>query len=252
MLFENVLRNLVIGYKVSFIIGLCSLLIAKYFLPEFLQYGKTLIKRPSNKNDACSLQKVVQFTVPKSFFSHFYYLSTILTMVTLYYYHNCPFVWLILFHSLRRLYETKYICKYTANSRMSWSHYVVGIWFYSVLNLILNLKLYEDAIPYSLKPVPLVIFCLASWDQYESHQILSHLVKYTLPNQKLFQFVCCPHYLDEIVIYGSLVAYNSEFLWPLAWVLCTLSMSALETRKYYLANFKHANVPKYAIIPFVL
>lgn len=252
MLFDNELRTLVIGYKVSYIIGLCSLLIAKYFLPEFLQYGKTLIKKPSDKIGVYTLQRLVHFTVPKSCFSHFYYLSTILTIMTLYDYYNCPLVWLILFHSLRRLYETKYVCKYSNNSRMSWSHYLVGIWFYSVLNLILNLKLHEGAIPYSLKPIPLVIFCLASWDQYESHQILSHLVKYTLPNQKLFQFVCCPHYLDEIVIYGSLLAYNLEFLWPLVWVSCTLSISALETRKYYRAKFNDANVPKYAIIPFIL
>ncbi|QLG73858.1 hypothetical protein HG535_0F03690 [Zygotorulaspora mrakii] len=250
----NALQYLLIGYKISFIAGLLCLVIAKCFLPEFLQYGKTLSARAEERDGRLiSLSGLVYLTMPKSSFSHFYYLSSALSIITLTTYPRSSLTWLILLHSLRRLYETKYVSKYAAHSRMNWSHYVVGLWFYASLHLILNAKLASNSIPVSLNPVATLIFLMASIEQYKNHHILSNLTKYSLPEKGMFTIVCCPHYLDEILIYVSLVVYNREFAWPLIWVALTLTTSALETQKYYNAKFKDTNrIPSYAIVPYVV
>lgn len=249
---DTFLRYVIIGYRLTFLVGLSSVAVANYLLPELLQYGKTFVSDNPHRKDAPLWQRLFYATVPKGRFAHFYYLSTFLSMINLYSYYGSPIAWLILFHSVRRAYETTFISKYTPTSRMHWSHYVVGIWFYSVLNLMINIKLHQGAVSSALKPVPFLIFCFASWDQYKSHRILSRLVKYSLPTEGLFQIVCCPHYLDEVLIYASLIPYNWEFSWLLIWVFTNLSVSARENKNYYDHRFPKARVPQYAIIPLVL
>ncbi|CCC67904.1 hypothetical protein NCAS_0A13460 [Naumovozyma castellii] len=248
---DTILNLLVIGYRSSFFLGLLSLAIAKFYLPDFLQYGKTL--NTAQSGDVMTLwDKIIHFTVPKSYFSHFYYLSAILSVSTLYVYPKYPVVWLLAFHSLRRLYETLFVCKYTSKSRMNWSHYVVGIWFYTVLHLILNICLYFERISPTINISALFILILASWDQYKNHRVLAHLRKYSLPTQRLFKIVCCPHYLDEMIIYSTFLSYNAEFIWPLIWVVVSLSISAIETKNFYKSKFVEENVPDYSIIPYIL
>ncbi|CCD22416.1 putative polyprenol reductase NDAI_0A02580 [Naumovozyma dairenensis CBS 421] len=239
-------------YRISFFIGFLSVIVAKLYLPDFLEYGKTLKDHDEPQNKTI-LQKIIHFTVPKAYFSHFYYLSSVLSLVTFCYYPSYPIVWMLLFHSLRRLYETLYTSKYSAKSRMNWSHYVVGIWFYSTLHIILGIKLHYQEIPrYPRDTFTFLIFFLASWDQYKNHEVLANLVKYSLPKERLFKLVSCPHYLDELIIYGSFIAFNNEFCWLFVWVFVSLGISALETKAFYQLKFKDEVVPKYAMVPFIL
>ncbi|CAI4065383.1 hypothetical protein N7582_002994 [Saccharomyces uvarum] len=248
---EQLLLYIVCAYRLSFFIGICSLFIAKICLPEFLQYGKTY--QPKGTSKCLSiLDKIKKYTVPKAYFAHFYYLATFLSSITLYFYPKYPIVWIIFGHSLRRLYETLHVLRYTSNSRMNWSHYLVGIWFYSVLLLILNISLYKNTVPSKLNTKAFIIFCIASWDQYRNHCVLARLVKYSLPSGGMFSLVCCPHYLDEIIIYSTLLPYEQEFYLTLIWVIASLSISALETQNYYRQKFKDDHVAHYAIIPYVL
>lgn len=249
---EAVITYVVIGYRLTILIGLSSVAVANFLIPELLRYGKTFTSGESPNTDAPLWQRLFYATVPKYYFSHFYYLSTLLSLINLYNYHRSPVVWLILCHSIRRAYETTLVSTCTPKSRMHWSHYVVGLWFYTVLNLMINLELYQNAISPTLKSMPLLIFCLASWDQNKNHRILSRLVKYSLPTEGLFKWVCCPHYLDEILIYASLIPYDLEFAWLLLWVSVNLGVSALENKKYYDRRFPQARVPQYALIPLVL
>lgn len=251
MLTHNIIRYVVILYKLSFVVGLGSLCIAKIYLPDFLEYGKTLkAHRKDSKHKI--LDTIMHFTVPKSYFSHFYILSTTLSIITVYNYREYAITWLLLFHSIRRLYETLYIAKYTNKSRMNWSHYAVGLWFYSVIHLILNIKLYSGEIKPSLNRISFYLYIISSVEQSRHHLILSKLVKYSLPTKGLFKYICCPHYLCEIGIYASLIVYNSEFILPFVWVVVSLSISAVETKHYYQSKFKDQSVPKYAIIPPIL
>ena len=247
---DNFIDYIIALYRLSFIVGLASLYIAKIYIPDFLEYGKTL-KYHSKNTKYPLIDNIIHFTVPKAYFSHFYILSLILSTVTVWKYHQYPLAWILLFHSFRRLYETLFISKYTG-SRMNWSHYVVGLWFYSVLHIILNIKLASGDIDPSINMISFSIFLYSSIEQFKSHQILARLKKYSLPQDRLFQYVCCPHYLCEIGIYVSFIAYNYEFIFPLVWVITSLSISAVETRKYYQDKFTENIVPKYAIIPFIL
>lgn len=252
---EVCVQNITYLYRFSFVIGLVSLLLAKYLLPEFLKYGKTLVAKQNGEQNMIEdsvLNKFMHFTVPKAFFSHFYILSTFFSIIACYNYPSYALVWLVLFHSLRRLYETLYVSKYTIKSRMNWSHYLVGIWFYSVLHLILYLKLSQGDIPKELNVPALILLIIASFDQYMNHKVLSNLVKYSLPKERLFKVVSSPHYFEEILIYSSFLPYNIEFLWLVMWIIASLSISAIETQKYYKLKFPKEKTPDYAIIPFIL
>ncbi|CCK69917.1 putative polyprenol reductase KNAG_0D01650 [Huiozyma naganishii CBS 8797] len=232
------------------ILGLVCIVVAKLQLPDFLEYGKTLRNHDNNENSGV-LELLAHFTLPKSLFSHFYVISFAFSLFEVIVYPNQDLVWILMAHSLRRLYETLFVCKYNENSRMNWSHYAVGIWFYSSLHVVTITKLYQNDISEKISPIITVIFCLASADQYRNHVILSNLIKYSLPKRGLFRYTCCPHYLDEIVIYASLTAINIDYAWLLIWVVISLSVSATETREYYLHKFKDEPVPSSAIIPFI-
>lgn len=247
---DNFISYIVALYRLSFVVGIASLYIAKIYIPDFLEYGKTL-KNHSREDINPLLDKVMHFTVPKAYFSHFYILSLILSIITVTRYYQYPITWILLFHSSRRLYETLFVSKYTG-SRMNWSHYIVGLWFYSVLHIILGIKLASEDINPNLNMISFCLFLYSSREQFKTHQILARLKKYSLPKDRLFQYICCPHYLCEIGIYVSFVPYNLEFLFPLIWVIISLSVSAVETRKYYQDKFKENMVPKYAIIPYIL
>mgnify|MGYP003362287092 CR=1 FL=1 len=252
---ETILRLATHIYRLTFVVGLLSLLLAEFVLPDFLKYGKTLTEKGRKTKSNISspiLYNIVHFTVPKAWFSHFYILSTGLSIITCLSFPRYVLPWLILLHSLRRLYETLYVNKYTSKSRMNWTHYAVGIWFYSVLHIIMLIKLYENKLEKTLNVPAFVVMAIASWDQYMNHKVLSKLVKYSLPKQRLFTVVSSPHYMDELLIYASYVPYNWEFIWLVVWIFASLSVSALETQKYYKRVFTKEKIPPYAIIPYLL
>lgn len=240
---------LIFSYRITFVLGLISLFVAKYYLPIFLQYGKTW-QRHETKGSLW--QNIMCFTVPKSFFQHFYILSTIMAIVSLYWHYQYFIIWIILFHSIRRLYETRYVSVYTTKSRMNWSHYAVGIWFYSSFHMIVNIKLYQLKVTSEPRLLPTIIFLMASIDQNSNHKILSRLVKYSLPKDGLFKYICCPHYMDEILIYLSFVTYCNELFWPFIWVIISLTIAAKEARQFYVKKFKEKDVPRYCILPYVI
>lgn len=236
--------------KLTYIVGLVSLVVARFFLPNFLQYGKTLKldKVTKTKN---IIDYWIYYTVPKSYFSHFYALSSCLSALTLCAYPRHIVSWLLLCHSLKRLYEVLFVSVYNEKSRMNWSHYLVGLWFYTSLHVILNVELYRGNIDVRFSPVALMIFCIADWDQHENHKVLAGLVKYSLPQARFFRWVCCPHYTDEILMYTSLLAASKEFLWPLIWVIASLSLAGTECQNYYQRKFG-LGVPRWALLPYVL
>lgn len=246
---SKLLDVLLLGIQLSHLVGLISLLIAKYYLPDFLKYGKTFTGYSKGEKDIWT--RIKEFSVPKSYFGHFYIISSTLATVNVVLYPSALLAWLILFHSVRRLYETYYISKYNANSRMNWSHYAVGLWFYTQLNFLVWLRLHNGN-PGNNHHAMTALMLLASWDQFRNHKTLASLLKYSLPTGNMFNIVCCPHYFDEIIIYATMTAYGFEFLLPLVWVIASLSISAIETKKYYEQKFNDQTIPKYAIIPFCL
>jgi len=132
-------------------------------------------------------------------------------------------------------------------------------------------------------------FCFwAQYQQYRHHVILANLRKspkrqhanrnsssttsaYALPRGGWFEYVSCPHYLAEILIYASFAVlaewaerqqdqqrsrssrrFRHWFLF--AWVASNLSVSALQSHAWYLQQFRdeYGRLRRTAIIPFLL
>jgi len=106
----------------------------------------------------------------------------------------------------------------------------------------------------------LSLFVVASLVQNRAHARLASLTSYQVPPGKLFQFVVCPHYTAEVVIYicfavlaapqGSWV--NGTMVAALIFVVSNLGVTAIGTRQWYLKHFNPAKIGVRArLIPFI-
>ena len=75
-----------------------------------------------------------------------------------------------------------------------------------------------------------LVFVIGNVIQFDSHRILSLLAsktrtkaRYRIPRGGLFEYVSCPHYFAEIVIYTGLALASTPFNWrswyPFVWVV---------------------------------
>lgn len=224
-------------------------------LKPFLYYGK--VQQEWQRGDTEVRKDPVRFvtekfTVPKSWFIHFYVVYVIVC---------CAVGWaepeartlfwgLSLIQSVRRLMECYSLERPNPDARIQVTHYVVGIMFYLCQGVALWEVPQTAQSPALYAAIALFTFCSIS--QCRAHVHLCSLKKYTLPR---FEVVSCPHYLAEIGIYASFVLLipQSAVLWlSLMWVIINLSASARQTHVYYRAKFRDSQQPQYAIIPFVL
>jgi 3-oxo-5-alpha-steroid 4-dehydrogenase 3 len=183
------------------------------------------------------LDYLATFTVPHSWFTHFYLLSLVCSLTTLstFYYHEyyheatvkqtpnletaafCAH--LMLLQGLRRLLECVYVTRDSA-SRMWMGHYAIGMAFYIVTNMAIwieqlcqppptNLATTERSVLWTWKTILCTaVFLGASERQNRYHRHLSSLKKYTLPEKHAFQYLIAPHYTMECVIYLSMAVLN--------------------------------------------
>lgn len=276
--------------QLLFILAIGSVLLVKFY-PRFnglLKYGKTLsstdcLEKPE---DFEALRLLINIQVPKYWFYHFYVISFALSALFFAALHlelesNNTWIlqffdgnshgsihptisrlayFLLMVHSFRRLAETVFILNYSSKSKMNISHYIAGIFFYSAvnINIIINTSIQQDN--FQTEPelyyrvfFPLFLYLIGFSDQFLNHFHLSKVVKYNTPTFGMFKHICCAHYFDEILIYGSLslLLVNMTSFISLLWVVVNLSVSSIETRKYYKIN-NDGKVPKWSIIPFVI
>jgi 3-oxo-5-alpha-steroid 4-dehydrogenase 3 / polyprenol reductase len=134
-----------------------------------------------------------------------------------------------------------------------------------------------------------IVLCLyGQYQQYKHHSLLANIrinkpttttttTKYSLPTSGWFQYITCPHYLSEIIIYISfallleqekymvtisssssssinyLYYYGYRHYLIVVWVASNLTMSALINYKWYQNNLPNDIMKdKKAIIPFIL
>ena len=113
----------------------------------------------------------------------------------------------------------------------------------------------------SLKTVIAVpLFLLASAVQHECHKYLASLEKYTLPANRFFQFVVCPHYTSECLIYVAIAIaaapngqmMNRTVLAGLGFVVSNLAVTADSTRKWYVEKFGEEQLKgRWRMIPYL-
>ncbi|XP_046653659.1 polyprenol reductase-like [Daphnia pulicaria] len=173
----------------------------------------------------------------------------------------------------RRLYECLCVTVF-ADSKMNLGHYLVGyLHYWGCATVILSYSAdYSSTndfvwIPSSndipLQPIfGIILFTLAYCHQYIAHVSLANLrkdpknkQKHSLPKNGLFNYVSCPNFLCEIIIYVSLyiiLGFN-HYPWALVtfWVLTNQIMTATMTHNWYKSKFKEFPKTRKAIIPFI-
>jgi 3-oxo-5-alpha-steroid 4-dehydrogenase 3 len=106
----------------------------------------------------------------------------------------------------------------------------------------------------------LPIFLIASGIQHDCHHYLSSLKKYTLPTHPMFNWILCPHYTAECIIYLSLAflaapkgeIMNKTLLSAVFFVAVNLGITASTTRQWYRQKFGESAVQgKWNMIPLI-
>jgi 3-oxo-5-alpha-steroid 4-dehydrogenase 3 len=113
----------------------------------------------------------------------------------------------------------------------------------------------------SLKTVIAVpLFLLGSGIQHDCHKHLASLKKYTLPENRFFQAIVCPHYTSECLIYASIAIVaapkgqivNRTVLTGLAFVASNLGVTADSTRKWSVEKFGEEKLKgRWRILPYI-
>jgi len=177
----------------------------------------------------------------------------------------------LLIQYIRRLYENKYISIFS-NSKINLIHYMAGLIFYISSGLALLDSLYLNQIynenfnQLLLSIIAYFIFILASILQFMTHLNLSKLRRgrdgqirtysHFIPVGRQFDYISCPHYLCEIIIYSCVYVISGfNYLWAilLFWVFVNQTIAALMTHNWYRSTFGRL-YPKSrkAIVPWLL
>ncbi|XP_053258685.1 polyprenol reductase [Podarcis raffonei] len=181
----------------------------------------------------------------------------------------CLFVWL---NSCRRLKECLHISVFSGVV-IHIVQYCFGLCYYVLLGLTLLCQ-----VPTSVREgkdhrltvcwyhvLGVLMFIWASVHQHRCHVILANLRKnksgkvlnldHSIPFGDWFEFVSCPHYFAELLIYLSMAVmfgFNNLTWWlVVTYVFFSQAVSAVLCHEYYLSNFKHYPKCRKAYVPFL-
>lgn len=244
------------------LISATSCVLLARFIPHLnplLKYGKVLksnskseTAKSNNNNNLYHI--LLDFTVPKHWFLHFYILLFSSCCVSLFYFKNNSLntIFLVV-QGFRRMCESYRKTNTTSSAQMHITHYLIGLIFYTIQS-ISTFTLPSECNNWP-SCISITVFTAASILQSRAHAHLSSLKKYTLPYDHftLFHLISSPHYLAEMAIYLSLCLNCTNFTlaWTsLVWVVVNLSVTAEQTLIYYNKRFQ-SDSPPYAVIPYV-
>ncbi|XP_041360054.1 polyprenol reductase-like [Gigantopelta aegis] len=175
---------------------------------------------------------------------------------------------------VRRAYECLYVHVFS-NSNMSIVHYVIGLLFYAMFGVcMLSAVDYKhltvttehtsahDVAHYILG---FTIFTIASVCQHGSFQTLASLrksssgqvenTKHLIPSGGLFEYVCCPHFFTEIIIYLAMnIVLGFEHQTAVAYLIFVIvnqSIMSWMSHRWYRENFSSYPPKRAAVIPFI-
>lgn len=184
----------------------------------------------------------------------------------------------MVFQSARRLYESRWVQKQSAVSRMGILIYVAGVLHYTVMGIATwcegadslgpqhshhdqhRLQLQLHLTPRINTVVFLPVFALSSAAQTAAHTHLASLVKYSVPTHWLFAYTLSPHYLAECVIYFALMFVgapvgcwiNRSLCYVWIFVCVNQALSASLNQQWYRRKFGPTIVAgRWALLPLV-
>jgi len=260
-------------------------------LKKLLNYGKTVnYHNETNDNDNNNENRgshsppskvidiIVKYAVvQKLWFAHFY--ICLFTLSTATYFRACHesiigqssdvtyknmrlINTILIIQGARRMIESFAVTKFSPTSYMNITHYIVGMSHYVLIALATYLGLSGNCSASAaltiIDYVLIAVFGIASVQQFRAHYHLAHLVKYSLPK---FKVVASPHYFYEVVIYTVFMLFSVKnginltslmFISSLIFVVVNLSVSAVETYRYYQHKYREEFDLKWAIFPGIL
>mmetsp|Transcript_32540 Transcript_32540/g.66430 ORF Transcript_32540/g.66430 Transcript_32540/m.66430 type:complete len:270 (+) Transcript_32540:169-978(+) len=266
-------RVFLLGYWVAHLVAICILTFAFRTLPDpkpahpvYVQSFLNLIKNVAVYGKVAAARKdSSRFLVPKRWFLHFYVIGAsvnIILSVQKYRSGHSIVTVILLYqlHLVRRLAESIFITRFSS-ATMNISHYILGISYYVAVPFTIASSEVLPSSSWLFMPAALT-FLMAQIGQCRSHYILAALrpslkdsTSYQIPRGLCFEFISCPHYTTEVVIYFSLATLCSSSLETLAlacFVTIELSFSAWIQQAWYKRNFKDYPLHRCAIFPFIL
>lgn len=178
-------------------------------------------------------------------------------------------------HTARRYLECRYMTSY-GNSTMHIGGYICGLFHYILVPVCLVIADNKFSTTSSTcigLPYPILLFLVASYQQFVSHKKLYEIknitikaqnnsknganLGYRIPRGSMFDYVCCPHYFDEILIYLSFYLMSPaspSLLFLLIWVSSNLTVVSCFQLQWYKNEFSSTSgFPNNwkRIIPFV-
>jgi len=179
----------------------------------------------------------------------------------------------------RRLYECLFISVYSSHSKINVLHYILGHIFYlaAAISTLCPILLSNTSTKFTYialldnlvtkqRALAFVMFIYASHHQHKCNQIFANLRKdktgrviterHYVPTGGMFEYVSCPHYLFEVIIYFLILVaqefrniyWNSIFL-----VVASIqTISAMMEHKWYRNNYKDYPKERKAIVPGML
>lgn len=201
-----------------------------------------------------------KYSVSKRLFIHFYAMALVTNAnVFLWelYFQNLLNLYRVFFgiHAWRRYSEHLFMFNKLPASRMHFTAYLFGLWFYVVVPL----ALCNPCVTPSKTQV--VLFVLSQVLQFKSHRILylmkrdstqDGVVRYGVPTKGPFKYILCPHYLSEIMVYMSLIC-NCEMTSCFIFVFISMVVQAMPSKEWYMTTFHPSELSnKYAMFPYIL
>lgn len=238
---EITLDQLVIGYW-SLVILFYLLRFTNDLFYQFTSYGKV------------DEFKYPFFGVSQKF--HWIFIYTFASVFNLYLFTYQSSILTIIYqsHLFRRLYESLFITKFSNLKTVRFPLFIFGVSFY--LFSCLTIFLQSKTIQFNI--LTILFFSYGNLMQYQSHTFLASLrrendKKYHLPKGGWFEYITCPHYLAEILIYFSLFLSSMTLTNGLLlfFVILNLISSACDTYDWYCDKFPDFPKERRILIPYL-
>mmetsp|Transcript_22385 Transcript_22385/g.43886 ORF Transcript_22385/g.43886 Transcript_22385/m.43886 type:complete len:331 (+) Transcript_22385:506-1498(+) len=185
---------------------------------------------------------------------------------------------LLVLQARRRLYEENNMFVSSSEARMHVFGYFIGLTFYLAYgwSTVFDSSLYKFNNPMYIELgenidviglLGIIVFIVASYEQHRCHRILAGLRnsdvtsmvhqkrQYFMPKGRLFEYVSCPHYFTEVLIYLGLAlmdVHNVSLWLAVMFTGLNLGLTAVRSHSWYKAKFEDYPAHRKAFIPFIV